>query len=149
MVTWKSLTILLFFLCIELTSESSSYFFSLITMILSNLSENSNYIYSKVFIWLLELVSLRISIPIGKSGASLSWPHFLKCSVILSCVFTFIFENPYFPACSAYWSFLLTAVEEKRYVLLRGRRPAPVPDFQPQEGLNTGKGEGLPPNWSS
>lgn len=148
MVTRKSLTIL-FFLCIELTFESSSYFFYLITMILSNISENSNYIYSKAFIWLLGLVSLRISIPISKSGASLSWPQtssnvrrflvvcsllYLRIRIFLHILLTEVF----------FWQLW----KRSGRCCWGGEGQPQYQAFGPKQ-LNTGKGEGLPPNWSS
>lgn len=77
-------------------SKSSSYFFSSTTIILSNPSENINYIYSRVFLWLLILSPWILVSPIGKSGLSLVASNFLRYLVIPDCVFILYLRIPAF-----------------------------------------------------
>lgn len=76
----------------RINSKPFSYFFSS-TIILSNPSENINYIYFQVFLRLLILFPWVPVSLIGKSGAYPSWPQI--CSDSWLCVHFHIWESPF------------------------------------------------------
>lgn len=142
-------------------SKSSSYFFSSTTIILSNPSENINYIYSRVFLWLLILSPWILVSPIGKSGLSLVASNFLRYLVIPDCVFILYLRIPAFlrvlltEVCSrGLWESSRWGVEGSPQCqtsssslcslgapqLKKQEHPHPTPP-RPTEGL--------PPNWST